>query len=126
MKSHTSRSDRVRESPTYFGNPIVSISQPARYLRHRAAAEAATRIRQRAIWRIRVGIALAAALMFSLIGREVYLLITAAGRTVNMSAQQETHRAATTVKEAADAAKAPSSVDPTVAALDDFDAGSEK
>ena len=60
-----------------LGSPILSVIPSGSYLRHRVAAEAASRARRRGAWRWRALAAVGAGLFYFAIGRELVQLTRA-------------------------------------------------
>jgi len=81
MSLSSSRSPRARSQ---LGSPVIPINSPGVYLRHRVAAAAASRARNRAKWMRRLCWIAAAAAFYFVIGRDLIAMtqaITRAGST---------------------------------------------
>ena len=90
----TASPNRVPTRRAQLGSPVVSVTGPARYLRHRAAADAAYRARQRAQRRNRLIIAVVVGLFYFLIGRDLFALAKAKKDSASMQVRSDTHQLA--------------------------------
>ncbi len=77
-----------------LGAPVVDITTPARYLRHRAAADRAYQARLRTQRRNRLIIAFIVCLFYFAIGRDLIALAGAKKDSAAMAVSKDTHQVA--------------------------------
>jgi hypothetical protein len=81
-----------------LGSPVIPINSPARYLRHRIAAERAHRARRQAARFQRLLALLIVGLLYLAVGREILLLTRAKMSLASTELRSDTQAVTTTLK----------------------------
>lgn len=96
---------RVSARRAQLGAPVLPVSSPGRYLRHRVAADRAYHLRRRLLWWHRAALLVIASLFYLVIGRDLIALARAKKDSAAMEIRHDTHQIATDLSRIAASAR---------------------